>query len=69
MMMSPLYYSIAECFSGDVKLVGGTVPSEGRLEVCIDGHWGTVVDDYFSLFDAVVVCKQLGYYPSCEKQL
>ncbi|KAK3108310.1 hypothetical protein FSP39_005332 [Pinctada imbricata] len=43
-----------------VRLVGGGFMS-GRLEVKIDGEWGTVCDDYFGTDDANVVCKQLGY--------
>ena len=44
-----------------VRLVGGTVPSEGRLEVLFNDTWGTVCDDYFSNTDGEVVCRQLNY--------
>ena len=31
-----------QCKSGDVRLVGGANSSEGRVEVCINNHWGKV---------------------------
>jgi deleted-in-malignant-brain-tumors protein 1 len=45
-----------------VRLVNGTTPNEGRVEVHINGQWGTVCDDHFASNTnaAKVVCRQLG---------
>lgn len=33
---------------------------EGRVEICVDGRWGTVCDDQWSWMDALVACRQMG---------
>ena len=52
---------------GDLRLVAGTVPWEGRLEIYHDEEWGTICDDFWADFrgdgrgNALVACQDLGY--------
>ena len=48
------------CTTGQVRLVEGDSTLEGRVELCIDGQWGTVCDSSWTDTDASVVCGQIG---------
>lgn len=49
----------APCPFGEVQLIGGRNPSEGFVEVCYRGFFGSICE--FNSASAKVVCGQLGY--------
>ena len=53
--------TISSCSHGAVRLVNDQEIYEGRVEICLHGTWKTVCDDYWGIFEAKVVCTQLGY--------
>ena len=52
--------------AGELRLVGGSSPSEGRVEIYHDGQWGTICDDHWGSKDGDVACYQLGYPAGSE---
>ena len=53
--------NVVNCTYGDVRLVGGSAPNKGRVEICINRSWGTICDTSWDSQDATVVCRKLGF--------
>ena len=49
-----------------VRLVNGSTPFEGRVELYYQCQWGTVNDPDWTIQDADVICRQLGYPSAAE---
>lgn len=45
----------------DIRLVDGTTPYAGKVQICHNAVWGTVCDHSWSSAEAKVACRQLGY--------
>ena len=51
------------CQDGDIRLSDGEAAYKGRVEVCFNGVWGTIVSGYYIWLhlESMVMCRQLGY--------
>ena len=66
---SPIEFKIAPNLQGStnfgtypLRLVNGSRPWEGIVEIFYNNTWGTICDDYYySSSNGMVLCKQLGY--------
>ena len=52
---------VANCTNGEITLASGPSNREGRVEVCVDGHWGTVCGEGWGDTEAGLVCARLGF--------
>ena len=50
-----------DCPNGEIRLVDGSIYREGRVEVCVDGRWGTVSGEGWGYTEAGLVCARLGF--------
>jgi len=55
-----VYCNYYYCIVG-YRLAGSESEGLGRLEVQVNGVWGTVCDDIFTDDEAQVACYQLGF--------
>lgn len=44
----------------DIRLANSYRPFEGRVELLVDGSWGTVCDNNFDSASAAVICQMIG---------
>ena len=56
-----MYYFTDPCPDNPIRLNGSSNTYSGRVEYCYNGIYGTVCDDEWSLQDANVACRQLGF--------
>ena len=56
-----MFLAHSGCSNGDIRLVNGTTPYEGRVEICYGGVWGSVCDNGWDTSDAIIVCRQMGF--------
>ena len=47
----------------NIRLAGGIDKSQGRVEIGLDGVWGTICHyaSDINIIEATVICRQLGY--------
>ena len=47
-----------------MRLVNGTLYQEGRIEICVNGVWGSICNNGWTSASAFIICKQLGFTDS-----
>ena len=54
-------YLYIACTNDDVRLAGGSSNTNGRVELCLNGEWGTICENFWDARDARVICRHLGF--------
>ena len=56
-------YCVGEHDQGRLRFINFTYifSTAGRLEIYLNGHWGTICSSGFGAEDAILACNQLGY--------
>ena len=63
-----VHYFTESCTNvGALRLSGGNQLNEGRVEICLDGYWGSVCSNGWDEQDALVTCRQAGYQTLSEE--
>ena len=44
-----------------MRLADGVLEQEGRVEVCVNGVWGSICGTGWGATDGYVLCKQAGF--------
>ena len=53
-------YIPGTCIAGNVRLIGGLVPTEGTVQMCVGERWRELCRHNWDYQEAFVVCRQLG---------
>ena len=59
--LAPVFIYFTGCSHGSIRLRDSTGSMNGRVEVCLNGDWGTVCHDGWSTVDSNIACRQLGF--------
>ncbi len=56
---------IAACVDGEMEIVSSSTRNKlsGRVELCVNGKWGTICSSGVGDKEARVICQQMGYSP------
>ena len=58
--MNLILHAGSPCVNGSVRLIGGLVPTEGAVQMCMGERWRGLCYSSWGYQEAFVVCRQLG---------